>query len=356
MENGISLYLGLDNSFAENKKLIEDAAHLGIRRLFTSFHIPEIDPLVFKKELRDTIHTARQYDMEIISDVSPKTLELLDVDHFSLASFHFLGITTVRLDFGYSPEQVADFSHNPQHIKIQLNASTITPAYLQQLVDLHANFHQIEALHNFYPRENTGLSEETLVRKTRLLHKLGIKTSAFVPSQYRRRGPLYRGLPTLEMHRDADVDFAARHLIALGIDSVFIGDSLPNAEELSALSSLRDDTVVIKIKLLTNDPVQKELLSHTFTSRIDEAQDAIRAQESRPLLKGIIEPENNISRPYGAVTLDNQKYLRYMGELQIVKRPQPADERVNVVAKIDNDECHLLPYIVPGRKFAFKIV
>jgi hypothetical protein len=51
------------------------------------------------------------------------------------------------------------------------------------------------------------------------------------------------------------------------------------------------------------------------------------------------------------VTLDNQKYLRYMGELQISKRDLPADEKVNVVAKVIDSEVDLLTCVLPGYRF-----
>ena len=43
MENGISLYPGLDNTLAENIALLKDAHDAGIKRIFTSLHIPETD-------------------------------------------------------------------------------------------------------------------------------------------------------------------------------------------------------------------------------------------------------------------------------------------------------------------------
>ena len=43
MENGISLYPGLDNTPDENLALLEKAAQAGIRRVFTSLHIPETE-------------------------------------------------------------------------------------------------------------------------------------------------------------------------------------------------------------------------------------------------------------------------------------------------------------------------
>ena len=195
------------------------------------------------------------------------------------------------------------------------------------------------------------------MRKTMMLHKLGIHTGAFVPSQHRRRGPFHDGLPTLEEHRDEPAELAARHLIALGIDSVFIADSLPSDAELKVIGSLPGNQVTLRAKLLTHNPVQRELLTHTFTARPDEARDAIRAEESRALLKKMgesIEPENTLVRPIGAITIDNKGYQRYMGELQIIRHPQNADERINVPAMIEESEVNLLQYITPGRKFSFR--
>jgi hypothetical protein len=356
MQNGISIYPGLDNTLAENLQLIEEASKAGLSRIFTSFHIPETDFSSFKKEIGEILATARKHDMEIISDISPKTLELLGISHFSLSSLQFLGIHTIRLDYGYTTEDIAAFSRNTSHICIQLNASTITPPILNRLIQAKADFNHINALHNFYPREGTGLSEETLIRKTKLLHQAGISVGAFVPSQGRRRSPLRRGLPTLEMHRDLPLDLAARHLAAAGMDFLLCSDSLPTPHEIHCLAAASNEQVTLRAKLLTHDQLQHDLLTATFTSRIDEARDAVRAQESRPMLQsqnGTIHPENTTARPYGAITLDNERYGRYMGELQIIKRPQPADQRTNVAAFIPEDEHFLINYIIPGKAFNF---
>ncbi len=351
MLNGISIYPGLDNTREENVTLISKAAALNIKRIFISLHIPETDAELFRKELEQILSAANRHHLEIISDIAPSTLKILNIRQFRLSTFRMMGIHTLRFDDGYDAEQLARFSRNKQDIRIQLNASTMTSEFLKRLLDEKANFDNIDALHNFYPRPGTGLSEEALIRKTVLLHKAGIRVGAFIPSQNRRRAPLFEGLPTLEAHRTMDPGLAARHLAAIGIDSIFLADSLPSDGELLMLSEIRDNTVCVHASPYTEDPVQKELLSHVFTSRIDEARDAIRAQESRKLLSGTIAPEPPLPRPVASVTIDNQKYQRYMGELQIIRQPQPADERTNVVALINKEDRFLLNYISPGRRF-----
>ena len=360
MENGISIYPGLDNSIEENLSLIEEAHKHGLTRLFTSLHIPETDPGRLKKELHETLRAARDYGMEIISDISPATLKLLGLREFKASAFKMLGISTLRLGFGL--EEIAHLSRHSHGTRLQLNASTMTGKLLSALIELKTDFNHIDALHNFYPRRGTGLSEETLVRKNLMLHKMGIRVGAFVPSSTgRKRGPLGDGLPTMEEHRDEDTDLAARHLVALGTDSVFLSDSLPTPAEIATLGSLKGDQVTLSARLLTHDPLTRQLLQETFTARVDEARDAIRAEESRKRLKELapasaprLEAENTSERPLGAVTLDNEGYGRYQGELQIIKEPQGRDDRVNVVAQVEAEEIGLLQYISPGRKFSFR--
>ena len=357
-DNGISLYPGLDNTPDENLLLLAKAARAGIRRVFTSLHIPETNVEALKKELGLLLKAARHRRMEVISDVSPATLKLLDLPEFNPTAFRMLGITTLRLDYGFTAEDIASLTHRFPEMRFQLNASTITHRLLQDLKDAGTDFARIDALHNFYPRRGTGLSEPALVHANILLHRYGIRVGAFVPSQDgRRRSPLKDGLPTLEEHRDEAADLSARHLVALGCDSVVLSDSLPTDEEITALGQLQGDKITLRAHLMTKDPVQKKLLAHAFTSRLDEARDAIRAQESRPLLKemkAVILPDNTTMRPIGAITIDNRDYGRYMGELQIIRTPQNADARTNVAAMIDKSECNLLQYITPGRKFSFQ--
>lgn len=356
MQQGISIYLGLDNTFEQNITLIQTASSLGIQRIFTSLHIPETDTGKLQKELTEILQTAKAANMEIISDISPNTLKLLGMKKLSFSLLKSWNIHTIRVDFGYSAKEIAKFTNNEKDIRVQLNASTITSKLLADLVKAGANLNEIDALHNFYPRSGTGLSEAMLTEKTQLLRSWGIRTGAFVASNHKRRSPLNEGLPTLECHRGANVSLAARHLAALGVDSVFIGDSLPSDAELAELSAIKQDVIELRARLYTRNPAARALLANAFTVRVDDAQNAVRAQESRLLLADTIPPENTAARGFGAITLDNEGYLRYMGELQIIKTPQPPDPRVNVVARLLPEEEILIPHLTPGRKFSFNFI
>lgn len=305
MQNGIALYPGLDNSEAENLLLLQNAAQMGINRIFTSLHVPESNSDKLKKEIQPLLAAAQKYNMEVISDISPTTLSLLGIEKISLKAFKALGITTLRLDWGYDAKEIARISNNKQGMKIQLNASTLTEKMLSTLQHFAVDFAKIEALHNFYPREGTGLGEDLFLKQNKMLHSYGISVGAFVPSQNRKRSPLKAGLPTLESARNLDVSLSSRQLIALGADSVFIGDSLPSESELETLACLKAEQVTIRAQLLTNNGCLRKKLQQTFTARIDEARDAIRAQEGRVLLGDhIIEPDNTIEKAVGSITID----------------------------------------------------
>lgn len=358
MEKGISLYLGMENTLQENITFLQSAAQFGITRVFTSLQIPEAKHDQLSEDLQKVLETCCQLGLDVIADVSPAGLQKLQIQEFSLEAIHQLGLRTIRLDDGFTLEDIASMSHNQLGIRLQLNASTLSQRDLQELKDLHCDFSQLEALHNFFPHCNTGLSEKFVYEKNCLFHSFGLSVGAFVPSFQNPRGPLYDGLPTLEIHRHTSFDFACRHLAAMGTDSIFIGDPLPSDLELTDLSQVNNDAVTLKLFNMKDNNFNKALLTHTFTTRPDVAQDVIRTIESRQYTGDIlqksgtqIEPDNNIFRPRGTVTVDNYGYQRYQGELQITLTDLPADERVNVIGCLDENEQLLLTYLKPQTKF-----
>ena len=348
MQNGISIYAGLDYDSEENLSLIETAAALGFKRLFTSAQIPETsDAETFLDDFTDILMVANTNGFEIILDVNSENFSQYDI----------AGIT-LRLDDGFSTQQVADMSRAR---KIQLNASTVTGEFLDDLLELGANFNNITALHNFYPHPCTGLDTYFFDNQNRLLHDLGIAVGAFVPSQKgKRRLPLREGLPTLEDCRNFSTDLSARFLAALGVDFIIIGDGQPTKEELQAVAAIQSDEVTFHAQLLSNDLITTEILSRHFTRRADVAKSVIRAVEGRQYLKetgGEIPPEEpSIQRSFGDVTIDNENFGRYAGEVQIVQDVLPADGRVNIAAHILDEEIFLMGYLKPRQRFSFKFI
>lgn len=357
MSLGFSVYFGLDNTMEENIALLNKAKSLGFSRVFTSLHIPEANYSLLKQQIKEFFKLAKSYNMDIISDISPNTFKFLEIKNMDLKAISDIGVKTIRIDFGYTVEEISRFSKNPYGIKIQLNASTVTEEFFYQLDKFNPDYNNIDALHNFYPRIGTGISEECLVSKNKLLKERNIKCGAFVQSNNRKRSPLKDGLPTLEDHRGLDVRESTNHLFALGVDSVFIGDSFPSIDELRDMNQLKSDVIEIDINLKVKNEITDMIFKEVFTARIDEARDVIRAAESRNILKGYsIDPINTVEKKYGDVTLDNINYGRYMGELQVLKINQNSDNRTNVVASVLSNRLYLLKYINGGRKFYFRVI
>ena len=354
MENGLSLYPGLGLPFEQSAAVIAQAAASGLRRLFLS--LPDYDCELgdIKAELSLILKTAREHDLDVIANLTQRSLTRLNLDELSPTHFRMWGIKALRFAEDFSPADIASFSRNRQGIRAVLNASTVTAKLIAALVELKANFAQIDALHSFYPRPGTGLSEDFLVGKTMLLHKAGIRVGAFAAGQDKSYGFFQAGHPTLENHREESLSLACRHLIALGIDGIFLGDMPPTEAEMQLAGQLSDRSVTLRAKWLTRDPRERAHLQHVFTARQDAAQMAIRAQEGSLLLQEHIAPANTQYRPIGAITIDNEKNLPCMGEVQICRLPQEASPGVNVAAQIDEAELNLIEYIIPGRKFSFQ--
>ena len=349
METGISVYAGLGYKQKENIELIKFAGKIGMKRLFTSTQIPESDSDGdnFFNDFAEIITAAATNDFEIILDVNPDNIE----------EFNVSGLT-LRLDDGFTVEQIVELSKTS---KIQLNASTVTNEFLTVLLNLNANFKNISALHNFYPHVLTGLDTYFFIDQNKMLHDFGISVGAFISSlEGKRRAPLFEGLPTLEDCRNFSADLAARYLAALGTDFIVIGDGMPTEEEVVSVASVRENEVIIQAKLLTDDLNSVELLKNTFTRRPDISKSVIRAVEGRKFLRqmgGTVESDNSPrERNFGDITIDNQKFGRYEGEVQIVEDVLLADERVNIVARIIDEEIFLTSYIKPNQKFSFRFI
>lgn len=340
---GISVYAGLDKTLEENIAYLNEANNYGIKKVFTSFHIPEAQGS-FKDEAERLLKEVSSLGMKVIADISKGYFDEINIEKYNLES--------LRLDFGFALKEIAEMTSKYDY-NITLNASTLTRENIETIIKYGGDLSKVDACHNFYPRKDTGISEELLISRNKVFKEYGIRTMAFVSSLTGRRGPVYEGLPTLEKHRNINPVISAQHLLRLENDMVFVGDSRASKQELTSLGRIEKDTMLIPIRLkngLSN--IEKELLEKTHTNRTDPGEYVIRSQEARSLKSGIIEPNNTGSREKYCVTIDNERYKRYEGELQMLKKSLPADERVNVVADALTSKL-LINILKPGEKFAF---
>ncbi|CAM4190325.1 cell surface protein [Bacillus manliponensis] len=353
---GISIYLAKDK-VKQQEMWIKTAKAHGFSSIFTSLHIPEDDPSTYKELLQILGQQARKYEMELMVDISPKSLHHLDVTYENVEVLLQWGITGLRVDYGISPKKIANLSHK---MKIALNASTITEAFWQALLHEKIEVNHIEAWHNFYPRPETGLAKSFLQQQNEYLQKCGIKTMAFISGDGEKRGPLYEGLPTLEKHRNNRPLQSYLELVQdCFVDKVLIGDVSVIENTIQELGKVEEGMIPLRYKPIIQDQVILSKIERVHTNRLDPARDVVRSVESREyqfIEKSHLQPMNTMNRRAGAVTIDNQLYGRYAGEVQITKVDLPKHDKVNVIGYIIEEDIPLLNYIGAGKRFSLRSV
>ncbi|RSD25137.1 DUF871 domain-containing protein [Mesobacillus subterraneus] len=348
---GISVYLNKDRR-EKNAVWIEKAARHGLTSIFTSLHIPEDNPADYKELLQELGALAKKHGMELMADVSPRSLDYLGLEWEHYEKLLDWGLSGIRADYGFTTRQVVELSHK---MKIGINASTVTKNELEEWIGAGLKTANVEAWHNFYPRPETGLDTPFLIERNKMFRSMGITTMAFVPGDQDQRGPVFAGLPTLEKHRSSLPHIAAAELLySCFTDKILIGDHAASDDQLALLCSLDKKIIPLRVEAL-NWP-QTELLAAPLTNRMDPARDVIRAVESRSYaLKGDkhLPPLNQTERPGGTITIDNELYGRYAGELQITVNDLPRDEKVNCIGRVIEEDLPLLSQIGAGQKFQF---
>jgi uncharacterized protein len=330
---GISFYL--NDSFAE--KRIERAGKMGVKRAFTSLHIPEESGDLANRAMV-LLQCAKDLEIEVYADVSLKT-----PGHLGLASLFdlkSLGVSGLRLDDFFEPELILKLA---EEFKLALNASILFEDDIRALLDGGLKASQLLAWHNFYPRMETGLSDWFFQRQNELFGKYELPVSAYIPGDGEKRGPLFEGLPTLEEHREMDPFLAALELFHYGVSDVYIGDPEVSEDLLRKLIDF-DSNHAIEIRI-------EGFQEGEFKLRPDFSRDVLRFMDTRSVES--ILPENTSERWLGSITRDNDAYGRYRGEIQISLCDLPADERVNVVGKVVEEDIVFLSYLKPGQKVKF---
>lgn len=346
---GFSVFMNQELS-EETKTYINEMAEKGFIGIFTSMHIPEDDPSAYKRRLTELGQEAKETGLELMVDISGKALELAGFSLENLEPLKEIGVTGLRMDYHLSNQQIAKWSHQ---LKISLNASTITEQDVQELKEAGADFTQMEAWHNYYPRPETGLDKSWYQRKNQWLAEQGFTIQGFVPGDEMLRGPLYKGLPTLEEHRYQHPLAAALDLASCGTDLIYIGDgglSLTTQEQFSYYKETGG--ILLHVTLL--DPTFGPIILGTHTNRQDEAKAVVRSADARFREIPPIPARLTDERKIGTVTLDNEAYLRYMGEIQLMKEDLPADEKVNCVARVISADLPLIQQIHAGMIYKFK--
>lgn len=341
---GVSVYL---NKEIEDDQIIylEEAKKHGFQSVFTSLHIPEDDASKLRGRFQSLAKLCKRLGLSLVADVTASSLKRIGSSFEQAEELVEWGVSGLRMDDGVAPAEISKLSHC---MKVALNASTVRQEEWEELLRCGIRVSNVEAWHNFYPRPETGLGEAFFHEKNEWLHSLGLTVMAFVPGDGVKRGPLFSGLPTLEKHRHgapfpAALELTSHHYVK----KVFIGDPDLSSRSFRQFAFYNKGCIPLKASAFTDvTPYQ-----HVQTNRPDPARDCIRSAESRKLIESSIKPFRTVSRPKGSITVDNERYLRYAGELQITLCDLPADEKVNVIGRVAEEDVALLSHIGPGQSF-----
>ncbi len=314
-----------------------------VEACFTSFHIAEEFTDDYKDRALALLSYLKEKEKTIICDISPRGIRELgfsDLEDFAKK----VGVGILRCDFGFTTEEMKQAG---KHVCIGLNASTANPVELQSLVEQGIS---VYAIHNFYPRPETGLDLSFFQEQNETLRRFGVKLAAFITGDELLRGPLFQGLPTLEEHRRLlpYVQYA-RLKYLYGMDLILVGDPGISREQLMLMNRTEQEDVLFLPAVLAEE--HQELYERPFTIRPDSPRWIGRLTESRQYATQgpVIQARNTEKRMPGAITIDNENYLRYSGEVQIVKEALPACEAINVIGRIKEEYLGLLPAVTRGR-------
>lgn len=349
---GVSVFLGEDLS-EETKDYLVTMKNIGFKGIFSSLHIPEDDSTQYLKRLITLGEWSKKLGMELMVDISGSALTKIGLSFVDPAEITATGITGLRIDYGISNRVIADLS---KVMKISLNASTITDKDVAELRAAEADFQQLEAWHNYYPRPETGLAKVDFIAKNSWLKQLGFRVMAFVPGNAELRGPLFESLPTLEKQRHMHPLAATLELLRdCLVEDVYIGDpKIDDKTQRQFEAYFNKDHLLLFAAPEKDSAYTQAVLGH-HQNRWDPARDVLRSADARFKKISTVLPEDPKPRPKGSITLDNQLYGRYMGEIQVVVRQLSADEKVNVVAQIIPEDTSLLDWCTAGQQFEIQL-
>lgn len=335
---GFAVYV---SAFEEQLPMLEKLKGRKIP-IFTSLHIGEEVSKTYVSEVEAMCDWLHENDFYILADVSPYTLERFE--ETSLAALvERLHINNLRLDFGFDSQGLADELKN---VDVTYNASTILG---EMKTRADASY-----MHNFYPRPETGLDVELFKQLNQSIKEIGGKILSFISGDQDKRGPIYEGLPTLEHHRYLAPYAQYMDMVrTYEMDGVYLGDLSLSDQQLDLILAYEADGL-LKLPVELSDG-HEGLYHQPSTVRVDSPRGLIRVQESREFAQAgrAIAPMNTVNRPRGVVTMDNERYKRYSGEVQVMKADYPADDRVNVIGQLPAEYLLLLDNLENGEKFMF---
>lgn len=357
-ELGISIYPD-QSDFQTDKAYLDLAKKYGYQRVFTS-----LLQLVGKNGedilglFKQDINYANQLGFKTVVDINPVLFKELHISYRDLSFFNQLGVWGLRLDEGFTGKEEAFMTHNPYHLKIEINMSH-GGNYLDSIMAYDPDINNLIGCHNFYPQKYTGLGEETFNDYSKKYRHYGLHTAAFISAPSAQLGPwpVHEGLPTLESDRVRDVFSQVMHLrLSKMIDDILIGNAYASEAELKTIATAFNNPYpALEVDLRSNiSDLEKQItLSKPHLYRGDASDYLLRDTQTRTE-QSLSANNNQGMLKRGDLVIVNDGYLRYKGEFQIVLQSFKNDGRRNVVGHLTADNLALLDLIKPWSTFVLR--
>lgn len=266
---GISYY-----STQTNETYLETARKYGATMLFTSLLYAMKTNSV--DALSNLIQKAHALGYEVIIDCNRASLS-----HITIHQLIEWQVDAIRFD------ELDDLTRNEialvnNRVKIYLNASQLSNRIVSML-----GLSKWHLIYNFYPLEHSGLDGSTILKTNQLLANEISETAAFIPGDYKLRGTLYKGLPTVEHHRYLHPLLSACELyLTYGINHIMIADEEAKESTLQALSDLINKQIIKLPVYYSSEIVKTGLPLIEVKLRLDNSATLFRS----------VKPENLTSK------------------------------------------------------------
>ncbi len=350
-ENNIKDYQGKWQDY------IKLASKYHFTEVFSTLHLPELTLENQIAALLVISKLAKQYKMELTVDIGGPYLKKLLENENLLMEVKKCQIDYVRLDYGYKQEDVIKLYQNLNLKGFMINASMYNKNQIKEKMDFFNSLSdiKIKACHNFYPREETALDKDFALRQDEMLKEYNIPIYYFIPSLENPRGPVFKGLPTIEKHRYSDIVLTTLELLYLyKTESFMFSDEFYSEESFKLFDDITNKKEIeIRVDVFKEEYEKIILKTHEF--RYDSNSHFLRSRSSREMSQyaSVVETDNTINRAKGSITIDNKLYGRYSGEMQVVLEDSLKDERVNVVGKVHQRDLEKLLYYNYGYRYKF---
>ena len=315
------------------------------RLVFTSLHIPESRDLRAFGGYLQGLHASDGF--EFCADISPATLDALELGIDDLSLLRTWGVRSVRIDFGFDTAQVRRIAE-VGGFDVAVNASTVDASLLDELDGV-----PLVGWHNYYPRPETGLSEDFFDQQNALFASRGLALYSFIPGEVSFRAPLFLGLPTLETHRhrNAYATYLQTRTRQPAV-RVVCAEGVLHDQHLRWITHF-ERTGEVTLPLVSVDPAVEYLRGRSLRLRPEGTDSSLRIEETR----GQAMPERIINadgRVRGSLQVDLAGYGRYAGEVHLMRRDRPLNNLQAFVGSIAQPYLGLVDELRPGVTLRFE--